>query len=84
MPSQKEHLRCERKLLGTRSPIVHILLDSAVNQLGYKHRYLTHNTEFINAIETVLGHDKKRVAIIHVLQDWKCIKKSDYVKKKVD
>jgi hypothetical protein len=78
VPNRKEHLRAERKLLGSKTPLVHILLDSAIKQYGYQHRYLTHNAEFIKLIEQCLGKDAKRTAIIHILQDWKCIRKGDY------
>jgi len=64
--------------LGTKTPIVHTLLDSAVIRLGYKHRYLTHNKEFLDAIKTLLGKNAKRTAILHIMQDWGCIKRDDF------
>lgn len=78
MARKKEHLRVSKILLGTQYPIVHTFLDEAVKQLGAKHRYLSHNVEYLDIIEKHLGgKEAKREAMLHLLQDWGVVTTQD-------
>lgn len=65
-------------MLGTQHPTVHAFLDEAVKQLGAKHRYLSHNVEYLEIIGRHLGgKEAKREAMLHLLQDWGIVTKQD-------
>ncbi|HHW41677.1 MAG TPA: hypothetical protein GXX19_11145 [Syntrophomonadaceae bacterium] len=78
MPPLREHLKAARKLLGHSDPLVHRLLDRAVERLGPRHRFVSHNQEYIKFIGQMLGREAALEATLHLLQDWGLVEPSDY------
>ena len=78
MPRRSEHVKAAKVLLGMGDPLIHQIMDAAIIRLGPRHRYWTHNMEFIKSIETLFGEEGKLEAVLHLLQDWDVITKEDY------
>ncbi len=78
MPPLREHLKAARKLLGYCDPLVHRLLDRAAERLGPRHRFVSHNWEYIKLIEQMLGSEAALEATLHLLQDWGLVERADY------
>ncbi|MEW6228566.1 MAG: hypothetical protein AB1700_10875 [Bacillota bacterium] len=78
MPRRQEHLKAAKVLLGHADPLVHKLMDQAIARLGPRHRYVTHNLEYIRAIRQLFGEEAAVEATLHILQDWGIVKEDDY------
>lgn len=78
MPDRREHLRAAKVLLGYCDPLVHRLMDEAPHRLGLRHRYVTHNSEYLLALEKLLGREARLEATLHLLQDWHLVTRDDY------
>lgn len=78
MPARREHLKAARVLLGWSDPLVHRLMDEAPARLGMRHRYVTHNAEYLVAVERLLGREARLEATLHLLQDWQVVVPADY------
>ena len=78
MPARREHLKAARALLGWSDPLVHRLMDEAPARLGARHRYVTHNAEYLIAVERLLGREARLEATLHLLQDWQVVVPADY------
>ncbi|HHV61072.1 MAG TPA: hypothetical protein GXX51_00275 [Firmicutes bacterium] len=78
MPRRQEHLKAAKILLGYADPLVHKLMDQSIERLGPRHRYVTHNVEYIRAIRQLFGENAVIEATLHLLQDWGVIDESDY------
>ncbi|NPV51922.1 MAG: hypothetical protein HPY71_00150 [Firmicutes bacterium] len=78
MPRRQEHLNAAKILLGYADPLVHKLMDQSIERLGPRHRYVTHNVEYIRAIRQLFGEKAVFEATLHLLQDWGIIDESDY------
>ncbi|MDI7246921.1 MAG: hypothetical protein QME92_05555 [Bacillota bacterium] len=78
MPRRQEHLRAASVLLGHADPLVHKLMDQSMERLGPRHRYVTHNMEYVRAIRQLFGDEAALEATLHLLQDWGVIGEEDY------
>ncbi|NLG78817.1 MAG: hypothetical protein GX492_03175 [Firmicutes bacterium] len=78
MPRRQEHLRAAAVLLGHADPLVHKLMDQSIERLGPRHRYVTHNVEYLRAIRQLFGDEAALEATLHLLQDWGVISEEDY------
>ena len=78
MPRRQEHLKAARALLGYADPLVHLLMDRSLERLGPRHRYVSHNAEYISSIRQLLGKEAGLEATLHLLQDWGLVSKEDY------
>ncbi|MGB9886545.1 MAG: hypothetical protein ACPLRW_06050 [Moorellales bacterium] len=78
MPRRQEHLRAAKALLGYADPLVHILMDRAIERLGPRHRYVSHNAEYVRMIRQLLGEEAALEATVHLLQDWGMVEPGDY------
>lgn len=78
MPRRQEHLRAASVLLRYADPLVHKLMDQAMEGLGPRHRYVTHNIEYVHAIRQLFGDEAALEATLHILQDWGVISEEDY------
>lgn len=78
MPARREHLKAAKVLLGYGDPLVHRLMDEAPARLGLRHRYVTHNAEYLLALEKLLGKEARWEATLHLLQDWQVVLPEDY------
>ncbi|MEW6546294.1 MAG: hypothetical protein AB1446_05175 [Bacillota bacterium] len=78
MPARREHLKAAKVLLGYCDPLVHRLMDQAPDRLGLRHRYVTHNAEYLSALEKLLGREARLEATLHLLQDWRVVVEEDY------
>ncbi|MCR4419315.1 MAG: hypothetical protein QHH27_06250 [Clostridia bacterium] len=78
MPRRQEHLKAARALLGHADPLVHLLMDRAIERLGPRHRYVSHNAEYVRMIRHLLGEEAALEATLHLLQDWGLVDPQDY------
>jgi len=78
VPRRQEHLKAARALLGYADPLVHVLMDRALERLGPRHRYVSHNAEYIQMIRALLGEEAGLEATLHLLQDWGLVESQDY------
>jgi hypothetical protein len=53
-------------------------MDEAPVRLGARHRYATHNAEYLMALEKLLGSEARIEATLHLLQDWQVVVPGDY------
>lgn len=81
MPSQKEHLRASKKLLGTSNPWVNSLMDLPSPKKEHRHR---HVPETVRLIAELLGTDEnlkreiRREGWLHLFMDWGLVDEADY------
>jgi hypothetical protein len=78
VPRRQEHLKAARALLGYADPLVHVLMDRAIERLGPRHRYVSHNAEYLRMIRQLLGDEAALEATLHLLQDWGLVDREDY------
>lgn len=78
MPNRQEHLRAAKALLGHADPLVHILMNRAIERMGPRYLYVRHNAAYISAIKELLGEDARLEATLHLLQDWGIVTADDY------
>lgn len=78
MSRRQEHLRAAAVLLGHADPLVHKLTDQPIARRGPRHRYVTHNVEYLRAIRQLFGGEAALEATLHLLQDWGVISEEDY------
>jgi hypothetical protein len=72
LPNLKEHLKLSKELLGTRTPLVHQLLDARGKTLEHRYR---HGPKTVKAIEELLGSGARLEAWLHILVDWGMIRR---------
>lgn len=77
MPSLKEHLKASERLLGTKNPLVHQILDFP--KPVREHRY-RHNPSTVLLIKELLGDEAKKEAWLHLFLDWGIVDKYDFKK----
>lgn len=77
MPSQREHLRASKRLLGTANPLVHRIFDMPSPKREHRHR---HHPETARLIGELLGFEAKREAWLHLFIDWGIIEEKDWRK----
>jgi len=53
-------------------------MDQSIERLGPRHRYVTHNVEYLRAIRQLFGDEAALEATLHLLQDWGVISEEDY------
>lgn len=64
--------------MGHADPLVHILMNRAIERLGPRYLYVRHNAAYISAIKELLGEDACLEATLHLLQDWGVVTAEDY------
>jgi len=53
-------------------------MDQSIERLGPRHRYVTHNMEYLRAIRQLFGDEAALEATLHLLQDWGARSEEDY------
>lgn len=81
MPSQREHARLSRLVLGTQGeiqslgPAFQALLDRHSDELGPRHRVIDHTWERLNKLADLYGSIGYAEILLHIAADYGLVKR---------